>query len=109
MSHKKVRIQFAEKHLQHQTNWSKIIFSDEKSLISMVRMVINHIGMTFEGKKDIFSKRQFGSESLMVWAGFSFGGKLRIVFLERRQNRHTNIQMLEHYLLNQGEKIAGLN
>lgn len=49
-AYKKVRIQFEEKHLKLQTNWSKIIFVDKKKFISKVQLVLIHIDIIFERK-----------------------------------------------------------
>lgn len=52
-------------------------------------------------KKKRFSKLKLGvGVSLIVWAAFFSGGKLKIPVLEGQQNRHTYVYMLEFHLLN---------
>lgn len=87
----------------------KIIFSEEKKFNFNGPDNIRSYWHHHRKGKDIFSRRQLVGGSLMVWAAYSSGAKLRNAFLEGRPNSHTYIHLLECHLLNQGCKIFGLH
>lgn len=80
-------------------DWNNVIFSDEKKFNldgpDGFRMFWYDPGLD----KKIFSKRQNGDGSVMVWAGFSTNGKTNLVVLDGRQTATTYISTLEENLL----------
>lgn len=58
--YKKARIQFSEKHLKHEANWSNIVFSGEKMFNFDGPMAFMHIGHNLRKEKNIFSTLQLG-------------------------------------------------
>lgn len=86
-------IKLKKKHLKQQTNCFKISFIT-KNKFNFICMDSNysywHGGQM---EKHIFSTRQQCWDSLKFSATFSSRGKLRIAYLEERENRHTSIHL----------------
>ena len=57
----------------------------------------------------IFSKRQFGDGSVMIWAGVSSNGCWDIAFISTRENFKNFIQTLERSMVPQFYKFCELN
>ena len=58
-------------------------------------------------EEKIFSKRQLGGQSLMVWAGFGCRGHTNIAFTEGRMNATDYQDLLDIRLLPFREAIGG--
>ena len=58
-------------------------------------------------EEQIFSKRQQGGGSLMVWAGFGNGGKTNLAFPTDRMKANEYQDLLDTQLLPFGEAIGG--
>ena len=58
-------------------------------------------------EEKIFSKRQQGGQSLMVWAVFGYRGQTNITFPECRMNATDYQDLLNTHLLPFGEAIGG--
>ena len=56
-------------------------------------------------EEQIFSKRQQGGGSLMVWAGFVNGGKTNLAFPTGRMKANDYQDLLDTHLLPFGEAI----
>ena len=77
--HKTNRLKFAGKYTKWTDERRKIIYSDEKNVI--------------------WSKRNFGGGSVMVWAAFSAIGKSRICFVSTKINSINYNELLEDALI----------
>ena len=97
--HCTARVNFAENHLRNGTNWSQVIFSDEKKFNLDGSDGWQYYWHDLRKEELYFSKRTFGGGSVMVWAAFSAQGKSRIAFLKSRYNSGKYIQTLENYLI----------
>ncbi|GBN22283.1 Transposable element Tc3 transposase [Araneus ventricosus] len=60
-------------------------------------------------EEEIFSKKQQGGGSLMVWGGFGYGGKLNLAFPSGRMKATDYQEMLETHLLQFADRNGGPN
>ncbi|EGT47331.1 hypothetical protein CAEBREN_08836 [Caenorhabditis brenneri] len=79
--HKLNRLQFVKDNLN--TQWDKVAFSDEKKW--NLDGPDGYRSYWRDLRKDPL-KRNFGGGSLMVWAGFCGGKKLKLQFISTREN-----------------------
>ncbi len=78
-------MKFAENHLRMSTNWTNIIFSDEKKCNLDAPDGWQYYWHDLRKEEQYFSKRASGGGSVMVWATFSAQGKTQIPFLKGSQ------------------------
>ncbi|CAO4387980.1 unnamed protein product [Caenorhabditis nigoni] len=95
--HKKRRLAFARTNMS--TDWNKIIFSDEKKF--NLDGPDRYKCYWHDLRKDrlVFSKRNFGGGSLMVWGAFSSAGFLELAFVTCRMNSTDYQEVLQDHLL----------
>ena len=77
-AHKKQRIEFARSVFNWIEEWKKVIFSDEKKFNLDGPDGFAYYWHDLRKDKLIFSKRQNGGGSVMVWGGFSANGTTSI-------------------------------
>lgn len=58
-------------------------------------------------KEEIFSKRQEGEGSLMMWGDFCYGGKFNLAFSSSRMKATYYQEMLETHLMTFAEGLGG--
>ena len=97
--HKRRRLQWARERMQDATNWNNIVWSDEKKFNLDGPDGFAYYWHDLRKEKEIFSKRNFGGGSVMVWAGFSSRGKTPMVFITSRMNRFEYMDVLRNNLL----------
>ncbi|KAG3247625.1 hypothetical protein PI124_g7690 [Phytophthora idaei] len=98
--HKANRLKWArEKVTWDAAKWSQLVFSDEKkfSLDGPDGLQFYWHDLRFETQ--IYSRRQSGGGSVMVWGAFCAGGKSELVISERTQNSECYVYTLSEHLL----------
>jgi transposase len=97
--HKKNRVTFAREKVTWDEQWAKVIFSDEKKFNLDGPDGFQYYWCDLRKEEQIFSKRQNGGGSVMVWAAFSRHGKSDLVILNGRQRSENYINTLKNHLL----------
>lgn len=109
IEHKSNRLKWARKYIHWTHEWQNIIFSDEKKFNLDGPDGFRYYWNDIKKDERVFSKRQMGGGSLMVWLGFSYNGKLELGFVNPRSNHKDYINLLSTNLLAQAQQIGGLN
>jgi len=99
---------FGRKYQTFNSEWRSVIFSDEKKFNldgpDGFKFYWHKLGDAYK----CYSKRSFGGKSLMVWAGFAYGGKLDLQFIKGTLNATKYQTLLEQTNLDgQWQLIAG--
>jgi transposase len=97
--HKKARLDFAKKYFTWKSEWTKVIFSDEKKFNLDGPDGYRHYWHDLRKEPLIFSKRHSGGGSLMVWAGFCSEGATSLGTIHSRSCSADYIQILNSHLL----------
>jgi hypothetical protein len=107
--HIQFRLQWAAEKVVWGPKWREVIFSDEKKFNLDGPDGNQYYWHDLRKEPQYFSRRASGGGSVMVWAGFGFGGKTAIVLLDGRQSSADYIRVLTDHLLPIGEAIGGQN
>ena len=97
--HKNASLDFAQKHLAECTNWRDVVFSDKKKFNFNGPDGYKYFRHNLRQEPQIFSKRQFGGGSVMVWGAIAAGGTTPIVFIKEKMNSIMYQDMLGDNLL----------
>lgn len=104
--HKEERLKFAELNLEWgHPDWTRVIFSDEKKFNLDGPDGLSSYWRDLRKEPDIFSKRQQGGGSVMVWACISYSGTLSMVGLEGNVDSKYYCDVLEDALLPQANEL----
>lgn len=104
------RLNFARLHQTWRSEWRSVIFTDEKKFNLDGPDTQKYYWHALGSEIRNFSRRQCGGKSLMVWGGFSYGGKLPLQILNGKINAEKYCSTLEAAdLIDQGSLIAGDN
>ncbi|KAF0710610.1 hypothetical protein As57867_005489, partial [Aphanomyces stellatus] len=106
-AHKKARLDYATKNLREGTNWTEIIWSDEKKFNLDGPDGFKYYWHDLRKEKDTFFTRATGGASVMVWGAFSSAGLSELAFLEGTQNAEKYIDTLGNYLFPFGHANYG--
>ncbi|KAF0709763.1 hypothetical protein AaE_012778 [Aphanomyces astaci] len=97
--HKKARLQWSRDMLvQGADIWTQVVFSDEKKFNLDGPDGLKHYWHDLRKEKAIFSRRQSGGGSIMVWGAFCAKGKTELAFLDGAQDSGAYIGTLSNYL-----------
>ena len=89
-SHKLARKEFAKLHIKKDTDFSKVIWSDEKRFNLKGPDSIYYSWILIEGDNSVVrSKRSFGGSSLMVWADIC--GETKVALTEVTQKMDSTV------------------
>lgn len=80
------RLKFALDHLRWTDQWQKIIFSDEKKFNLDGPDGFAYYWHDLRTEKKIFSKRQSGGGSVMVWGAIGYLQNMPLSFIDTRMN-----------------------
>lgn len=106
--HEIARIDWAMKYMNLTTEWCHVVFSDKKKFNLDGPDDCHYYWHDLSKEKKFKFSRNFGGESLMVWAGFSAFGKTSILKVIGRMNSEKYIEMIEDVLINfTDEKVDG--
>uniref|UniRef100_A0A914YW33 Tc1-like transposase DDE domain-containing protein n=1 Tax=Panagrolaimus superbus TaxID=310955 RepID=A0A914YW33_9BILA len=95
--HITARLNYARKNMN--IDWTKVIFSDEKKWNLDGPDGFCGYWHDLRKEKRVFSKRNFGGGSTMVWGAFCSAGTLRLAFVSSRMNSQDYIKVMESHLL----------
>jgi len=84
--HIKQRLEFGKRVMTWSDKWLEVIFSDEKKFNLDGPDGCRYYWHDLRKEKEIFSKRQMGGYSVMVWAAFGYNSTSDIAFIENRLN-----------------------
>lgn len=98
-AHRKKRLEFAKKYMTWDTEWSNVMFSDEKRFNLDGPDGIHYYWHDIRREKQILSRRGHGGASLLIWAAFGMKAKTKIVFVKGRIDSNAYINILESNLL----------
>jgi len=98
-AHKRARLEWARKCQTWRAKWRKIVWSDEKKFSLDGPDGFQYYWHDLRRDEEIYSTRQNGGGSVMIWAAFSSGGKSTLAFLRGRQNSEAYTHTLEQHLL----------
>ncbi len=98
--HINARLQWAREHIHWTTEWTRVVFSDEKKFNLDGPDGFSYYWHDLRKEKEVNLSRNFGGGSLMVWAGFSMNGKTPLIKISTRMNSENYVGMLEDILIN---------
>lgn len=101
------RLARAKEHMSWTTEWTSVIFSDEKKFNLDGPDGYQHYWHCVGNEYEYYSTRQMGGGSLMVWLAVGYGGSTSLVFLNGRQKHTDYIQVLNSELLPYGSDLGG--
>jgi len=93
------RYQFAVNHNQWDAQWNRVIFSDEKKFNLDGPDGLAHYWHDLRKDPLVFSKRQHGGGTIMVWVGFSRDYKCQIHFIDNTLTAKKYKQILQAKML----------
>nr|pir protein ZK218.2 [imported] - Caenorhabditis elegans [Caenorhabditis elegans] len=91
--HKLKRLEFAKNNMG--TNWSKVVFSDEKKFNLDGPDGCRYYWRDLRKEPMVFSRRNFGGGTVMVWGAFTEKKKLEIQFVSSKMNSTDYQNVLE--------------
>lgn len=107
--HRIARLNFAREHIDFGDKWLTVMFSDEKKFNLDGPDGFHRYWHDLGKEEQIFSKRQFGGGSVMIWAGICFNGTTDIAFLDTSLNSEGYQEVLDHYLVPVFYEMCGTN
>ncbi|OXA54337.1 Transposable element Tc3 transposase [Folsomia candida] len=105
--HKGARLEFARKHMSWDKEWQKVIFTDEKKFNLDGPDGYSYYWHHLKKEPEIFSKRQAGGGSVMLWGGFGYNGKTELASIPPRTDSLGYQEVLKANLIREGPKIGG--
>ena len=97
--HEIARIEWAKKHMYWSTEWTRMVFSDEKKFNLDGPDSCHFYWHDLSQEKKFEFSRSFGGGSLMVWAAFSAFGKTPSLKVRGRMNLAKYVEMIEDVLI----------
>ncbi|OXA53531.1 Transposable element Tc3 transposase [Folsomia candida] len=105
--HKDARLEFARTHMSWEKEWQKVVFTDEKKFNLDGPDGYSYYWHHLKKQQEIFSKRQAGGGSVMLWGGFGYNGKTELASIPPRTDSLGYQEVLKANLLREGPKIGG--
>uniref|UniRef100_T1IJT4 Transposase Tc1-like domain-containing protein n=1 Tax=Strigamia maritima TaxID=126957 RepID=T1IJT4_STRMM len=84
--HKTDRLAWAQNYMSWKDEWIEVLFSDEKKFNLDGPDGWTHYWHDLRKESGVFSKRQMGGGSVMVWGTFGFNGITDLAFITTRMN-----------------------
>ncbi|MGL5405357.1 MAG: transposase [Propionibacteriaceae bacterium] len=97
--HITARLKWAKTYMNYSTEWTNMIFSDEKKFNLDGPDGFQYYWHDLRRDPQFKLSRNFGGGSLMVWAGFSATGKTMLAKIGTRMNSQAYTDMLEAVLI----------
>jgi transposase len=98
-AHRAHRVTWATENVDRGAAWDDVVFSDEKKFNLDGPDGFKYYWRDLRKEPEVFSRRQHGGGSVMVWAAFSAKGQSYIPWLEGRQDSVKYVQTLSQNLL----------
>lgn len=105
--HKENRLGWAKDHMTWNQEWKNVVWSDEKKFNFDGPDGFSYYWHDIRKEEQLFSKRNQGGGSVMVWASFGWNGKSEICFIDERMNAENYRQLLNDHLTHIGSTIGG--
>lgn len=102
------RKQFAISHMSWTKEWRRVIFSDEKKFNLDGPDGFNRYWHDLRKEALIFSKRQCGGGSVMVWGAIGYNKKPELIFISEKLNAVGYQEMVGPLFPAWGYEMAGL-
>lgn len=93
------RLAWAQAHMAWQNTWPRVIFSDEKKFNLDGPDGFKYYWHDLRKDRRIFSKRNYGGGSLMIWLGVSRDFKSTLYVVDGKMNSKKYIQLLTTAML----------
>lgn len=103
------RMQYAISHMSWVQEWNKIVFSDEKKFNLDGPDGWSHYWRDLRTEKKIFSKRQSGGGSVMVWGAIGYKKKCALECIDHRLSSEGYQEMVGPLFPAWGYEMAGFN
>jgi transposase len=97
--HIAARLAWAQQYMPWTTEWTNVVFSDEKKFNLDGPDGYQHYWHDLRKEPQLCTRRNFGGGSLMLWAGFSMYGKTPLAKCDTRMNSQKYIDMLDDVLI----------
>lgn len=97
--HISARLKWARKHFSWTTEWTNVVFSDEKKFNLDGPDGFSYYWHDLRSDPKFKFSRNFGGGSLMFWAAFSMHGKTPMLKMTTRMNSRKYTEMLEDSLV----------
>lgn len=97
--HEVARLQWAQKYIHWQMEWTRVVFSDEKKFNLDGPDGFAYYWHDLRKEKQLRYSRNFGGGSVMFWAAFSMYGKTPLCKITTRMNTRKYLDMLEDDLV----------
>lgn len=107
--HITARLAFAQKYQFWDTEWQNIVFSDEKKFNLDGPDCSKKYWRQVTQPRRTCHRRVHGGGSVMVWAGFCYGGKTPMCFISTKMNAAMYVDLLDSELIEFAEQIYGDN
>lgn len=98
-THIAARKAWAKEHVPWTTEWTRVVFSDEKKFNLDGPDGFQHYWHDLRKEPQYCTKRNFGGGSLMLWGAFSLQGKTYLCKCDGRMNSEKYLDMLEDVLI----------
>ena len=96
--HKLARLQLARNFHHFNKEWEKYVFSDEKKFNLDGPAGFKYYWHDLRKQPRLFSKRQSGGGSIMIWRAIGFKGKLDLVIIDTILNSAGYVDILNNHL-----------
>lgn len=106
-AHKATRLAWGREHAHWGERWKTVVFSDEKKFNLDGPDGWRYYWHDIRTEEQVFSKRQQGGGSVMVWGAFGYKGTLPLAFPTGRMKATDYQDLMEASLLPFGEAIGG--
>lgn len=97
--HVEARLSWAQQHMSWTTEWTNVVFSDEKKFNLDGPDGFQYYWHDLRKEPQLFKKRNFGGGSLMLWGAFSMQGRTHLCKCDGRMNPTKYIDLLENELI----------
>lgn len=102
------RLKFALDHLRWTDQWQKLIFSEEKNINLDGPYGLANYWHDFRTEPKIFSARQSGGGSVMIWGAIGCLRKMPLSFISTSMKAEHYQQMIRSYFPSYGFECAGV-
>lgn len=97
--HQEARLEWAKKHVHWTTEWTNVVFSDEKKFNLDGPDGFSYYWHDLRKEPQSRYSRNFGGGTLMVWAAFSMRGTTNLCKISTRMNSRAYLDLLEDSLI----------
>lgn len=108
-NHKANRLDFAVEHVHWRNEWDSVLFSDEKKFNLDGPDSFQYYWHNKRFQEEYRLSRVSGGGGVMIWAGFSTGGKTELALVPQKMNSIVYIELLEAMMIEKEEELCGEN